>query len=141
MEELDDESIQRIVEAQLNNPTGSENDGGEAEELYRLIFNELNNDAITRLEFALPENVLYEIQLKLEKKEAIAYRLVYTVILIWGILLLCLSMLLINSSLINILNSFFKDRQAAILFIICLFITIRLGDRIFSHHKIKEVVL
>ena len=130
MENLDDEEIQRLIEAQLKipgAPVGGEKYGDA--ELYRLLFKELENTPITKKGSQLAERVVRRVRLKKERWDRISYSVSILAIFLSISGLVYAALAWTNAALPGEIARVFVAYKSICLFIVLAFCAIQFLDR------------
>jgi hypothetical protein len=130
MENIDDEEIQRLIEAQLKMPgapLGGEKYGDA--ELYRLLFKELENTPAMKEGSQLADRVVRQIRLKKERWERISYSASILAIFLSISGLVYAALASTNAALSCEIAQFFLANKSICLFIVFAFCAIQFLDR------------
>jgi hypothetical protein len=130
MENIDDEEIQRLIEAQLK-MLGTRNvpEQNEDAELYCLLFKELENTPATKEGSQLVDRVIRQIRRKKERWDRISYSACILAIFLSISGLVYVALAWTNAALPSEIAQFFVAYKSICLFIVLAFCAIQFLDR------------
>jgi hypothetical protein len=133
MKNNDEELIQKFIEHKLKGLEEIDWSADSEEDIatYQILFQELSNETYVASDFTLEEKVIRQISRKQRKAESVRYATVILLISIVLLLITSLSIMFVDSGLMETVFNLVIAHNGVILFIVLSLIVIQVLDKIF----------